>query len=172
MTFWHHLTHSCMVGAEVPSLRRLSVVMVQPGQDRNSKHFTSFGRCGTRGSNGVGNLLLDTLMRSCLVEVDHIGIKHALELLLLKYQQVVQTFLSDTPQETLTDSIGEWCVSRRFEKLNTTGRRHSQETGSKPAVMITDQILGCLPIWGGFSQVLRYPGIGWRSCHADMDHLA
>jgi hypothetical protein len=68
MTFWRPLTHSCMVGADVSSLRRLSIVMVQPGQDRNSNYFASFGHSGTRGSSGVGDLLPNTLMRPCLVE--------------------------------------------------------------------------------------------------------
>ena len=42
------------------------------------------------------NLLLDALMRSCLVEVRHILIEDALELLLVKDQQVVEAFLSYT----------------------------------------------------------------------------
>ncbi len=111
-------------------------------------------------------------MRSCLVEVGHIGIEHALELLLLQDQQVVQALLSYTPQETLTDGIGSGSVNWRFEKLDATGLRHSAETGSKLAVVITDQILGCLPIGGGFPEMLRPPGIGRRSSDAHMDHLA
>jgi hypothetical protein len=44
-------------------------------------------------------------MGSCSVEVGHIGIEHALELPLMQDQQMVQAFLSDTPQETLTDAL-------------------------------------------------------------------
>ncbi len=109
-------------------------------------------------------------MRSCLVEVGHIRIEHALELLLLKDQQVVQTFLSDTPQETLTNGIGSWRMNRRLENLDATCPRHPNKAGPKFAVVITDQVLRGLSIRSGFSQVLRHPGIGRGSCDSDMDH--
>jgi len=99
-------------------------------------------------------------MESCSVEVHDIRIQDLLELLFLKNQQMVQAFLPDTPQEALADRIGSWRVIGSFEQLDATGRRHSAETGSILAVVITDQILGCLPIGCGFSQLLGHPGIG------------
>ena len=60
--------------------------MVEPTQDRNSDHLALRMLRGPRHFTRDGYLLLDALMRSCLVEVDHIGIEHALELLLLKDQ--------------------------------------------------------------------------------------
>jgi len=111
-------------------------------------------------------------VRSCLVEVHHIRIEDTLELPLMNNQQMVQTFLSHTPQEAFTDGIGAWSMIRGFEKLDVTARRHPVETGSKLAVVIMNQILGCLPIRSGFAELLGHPGIGRRSCHADMDHLA
>ncbi len=111
-------------------------------------------------------------MGSSLVEVGDIGIEHALELLLLKDQQVVQAFLSHTSQEALADRIGSRSVIGRLEKLDATGRRHSEETGSKLAVVITNQVLRHLPIRSRFPQLLRHPGIGRRSCDAHVDHLA
>jgi hypothetical protein len=110
-------------------------------------------------------------MRSCLVEVRHIGIEHALELLLLKDQQVIQTFLPHTPQEALADGIGSGSVIRSFEKLDATCRRHPDETGSKLAIIIMNQVLGCVPIRSRFSEVLRHPGISRGSRHAYVDHL-
>jgi len=83
---------------------------------------------------------------------------------------MVKACLPHTPQETLTDRIGSGSMIRRFEYLNSTCRRHSGKTRPKFAIVITDQILWCLPIWGGFTQLLRYPGIGRRSYHSDMDH--
>ena len=109
-------------------------------------------------------------MRSCLVEVRYIRIEDALELSIMKDQQMVEAFLPHTPQEALTDRIGSGSVIRSLENLDATCRRHPDETGSKLAVVIMNQILGCLPIRGGFSQLLGHPGIGRRSCHADMDH--
>ena len=43
------------------------------------------------------DMLPNPLMGSCLVEVHHIHIEHALQLLLLKDQQMVQAFLPHTP---------------------------------------------------------------------------
>src|SRR2546430_15848618 len=63
-------------------------------------------------------------------------------------------------------------MNRRFEQLDATGLRHSAETGSKLAIVITDQILGYLPIRRRFSQLLGHPGIRWASSHAHVDHLA
>ena len=86
-------------------------------------------------------------MRSCLVEIPYIGFQDPLELLLLKNQKMVEAFLSDTPQETLTDGIGLGSMNRRFEQLDATGPRHSLETGSIRAVVITDISAFALTGW-------------------------
>jgi hypothetical protein len=99
------------------------------------------------------------------------AISHALKLLLGKNQQMVKAFLADTPQEAFADRMGSWCMNGRFEHLDGTRCRHPSKTGSQFALMITHQLLRCLPIRGGFPQVLRDPGIGGRSCHSDVDHL-
>ena len=109
-------------------------------------------------------------MGSCLVEVGHILIQNTLESLLLQDQQVVQAFLPYTPHKAFADGVGSWRVNRRFEQLDATGLRHWAETGSKLAVVIMNEVLGCLPIRGGFSQLLCDPGISRRPCHSDMDH--
>jgi hypothetical protein len=80
------------------------------------------------------------------------------------------TFLSHTPQEAFADRIGLWRMNGRFENLNRTRCRHPSKTWSKFAIMIMNQILRCLPIWRGFSEVLRYPRIDRRSCHSYVDH--
>jgi hypothetical protein len=96
--------------------------------------------------------------------------EHALELLLAEDQQVVQACLSDAPQIAFADGIGSWCMNGDFEHLNPTGGRHASKARPKRALVLTNQIRGCLPIWGRFSELLRHPGIGQGSCHADMDH--
>src|SRR5215472_10199220 len=101
--------------------------MVQPTHDRKSNYLVP---CILRRRNRpepFRNLLLDTLMRSCLVEVGHVGIEHALELLLLNNQQMIQAFLSDAPQEALTDRIGSGSMNRRFEQLDATDRRQASK---------------------------------------------
>src|SRR5258708_26394032 len=105
---------------------------------------------GSRRYREFWNLLLDALMRSCLVEVCHILIEYALELLLVKDQQVVKAFLSDTPQEAFADRIGSWRMKGRFENLNSTPCRHASNTWSKFAIVITYKKLLCFPIRGCF----------------------
>src|SRR6266699_6948289 len=91
-----------MVGSDGSSLSHLSLVMVQTSEDRNGNHPGSFVLSGTRRSRAFGNLLLNALMGSGLVEVGHIVIEDALKLPLMKDQQMVEAFLPYAPQETFT----------------------------------------------------------------------
>ena len=109
-------------------------------------------------------------MGSCLVEVHHIGIEDALELLLVDYQHMVKAFLSYASHEAFAEAIGSGCMIRCCENLNPTCGRHSSKAGPKCAVVIMDQIFRCLPIGSRFPEVLGHPGIGRRSSDADMDH--
>src|SRR6266566_7478227 len=93
-------------------------------------------------------------MRSCLVEVGHIRIEHALELLLLKDQQVVEAFLPHTPHEAFTDGIGAWRMIGGFENLDATCPRHPSKARSEFAIVITDQIFRHLPIGSRFPELL------------------
>jgi len=81
--------------------------------------------------------LPNPLMRSCLVEVDHIGIEHALELPLMQNQQVIEAFLPHAPGEALTDRIGLWPVIGGCENLDATGPRHSSEARPKFGIVLT-----------------------------------
>jgi len=111
-------------------------------------------------------------MGSCLVEVHHIGIEHALELPLVEDQQMVEAFLPHTSQEAFTDSIGSWGMNRRFEDLDSARFRYTSKARPELAIVITNQILRRLPIGSRLSQLLRHPGIGRRACDANMDDLA
>src|SRR5436309_7826863 len=62
-------------------------------------------------------------------------------------------------------------ASTRLEHLDVTCPRHTSEVGPKFAIVITNQVLWRLPIRGSFPELLRHPGIGRRSCDADMDHF-
>src|SRR2546423_13637018 len=79
-------------------------------------------------------------------------------------------FLPHTPQEAFADRISSGSVIWCFKKLNNTGCRHTSETGPKFSIVITDQVLWCLPIRSGFSELLRDPGIRRRPRDANMDH--
>jgi hypothetical protein len=72
-------------------------------------------------------------MRSCLVEVRYIRIEDALELPLMKEQQVVKAFLPHTPGEALTDCIRSGSVIRGLEDFNCSRRHHSGLAQIKPS---------------------------------------
>src|SRR5258708_12916951 len=110
-------------------------------------------------------------MWSCPIEVSHILIEHALELLLVEDQQVVKAFLPHTPQEAFADRIGSWSVIGCFENLNHTRCSHTSKARPKFAIVITNQIRRCMPIRSSFSELLRHPGICGSSCHTPLDHL-
>ena len=104
------------------------VIMVEPTQYRNSHHLVCCTMRGKRRSARLGKLLPDPLMRSGQVEVRHILIEHALKLFLVKNQQVIEAFLSDTPQEAFADRIGSWCMNGRLENLDGTRGRHPSKS--------------------------------------------
>ena len=116
-------------------------------------------------------MLFDALMRPGSVEVHHICVEHALELLLMQDEQMIETLTSHTTQEALTDGIGSRSRIRSFEHLDVTGLGNPIEGHPKLAIVITDEILRSHPIGCGFSKLLCRPRVGGRSCDAHVDHL-
>jgi hypothetical protein len=94
---WMHLVHRQYSRTSCTDSGSPLVVMVETSQDRNSDHLVT---CILRGKSQTARfrkLLLNTLMRSCPVEVRYILIEHALEFLLAEDQQMVKAFLSHIP---------------------------------------------------------------------------
>jgi hypothetical protein len=46
-----------------------------------------------------------------------------------------------------------------LENLNATCRRHTSEVGPKFGIIILNQVLGCVPILGGFTELLCHPSV-------------
>ena len=86
---WMDLVHQLGVRTPGPPSGRPVVVMVQPTHDRNGNHLVPRNLSVRNRSEPFRNLLSNPLMGSCLIEVGHIRLEHALELLLLKDQQMV-----------------------------------------------------------------------------------
>jgi hypothetical protein len=84
-------------------------------------------------------------MRSCLVEVRHILIEYALELLLAVDQHMVEALLSHTPQETFADRIGAFRMNGRFENLDGTRFSYPSKTWSKFAIISQIRYFGARP---------------------------
>ena len=111
-------------------------------------------------------------MRPGPVEVVHIRIEHALELLLMQDEQMIEALTPYTAQEPLTAGIRARGVIRSFENLNGTRLRNPSEANAKLAIVITDEVLRPHTKGGGFPKLLCSPGVSGRSCHADVDHFA
>ncbi len=112
--------------------------MIQAAQDREGDDLATcvMGRHGS--SFRLGELLSDPLMRSCLVEVDHIRMEHAVELLLMEDEQMIEALTSHTAQEALTDRIGARGLIGGFENLDVTRSSQPRETHPKFAIIIPD----------------------------------
>ena len=77
----------------------------------------------------------------------HIRARHAVKLLLMQDEQMIEAFTPYTAKEPLTDGICAWGVIRGFKNLNVTRLRNSSEPS-----------------------LLSSPRVGRISCHADVDH--
>ena len=111
-------------------------------------------------------------LRPGSVEVVHIGVEHALELLLMQDEQMVEALTSDTTEEALADRIRSRGMIRRFENLDATRLGNLREGHSKLTIVITDEVLRSHTIGGGFPKLLRGPSIRRRSCDAFVNHSA
>jgi hypothetical protein len=101
---WRHLVYRPYYRTRCTNSGYPSVVMVETTHSRKSDHLVP---CILRGRSRFApfrNLLLNPLMRSGPVEIHHILIEHALELLLVKNQQVVEAFLPHTPARSVRRS--------------------------------------------------------------------
>ena len=92
-----------------------------------------------------------------------------MQLLLTEDQDVIQALSPDAPQKAFTDRIGSWRVIGRFQYLDAARCCNTSETGSKLAIMITDEILRRLAIRSSLPQLLCGPSVGWRARHTYVD---
>ena len=148
------------------------IVMIEPAQDREGENLPTCGIWWQWFRWWLRNLLLDALMRSGSVEVPHICVEHALELLLMHDEQMIEALTSHTAQEALTDGIGSRSSIRSFEHLDVTGLGHPIEGHPKLAIVITDEILRPLSIGGRFPKLLCSPSVSGTSCDSNVDHFA
>jgi hypothetical protein len=86
--------------------------------------------------------------------------EHAVELLLMEDEQMIEALTPHTAQEPLADGIGTRGVIGGFENLDATRLGNPIEGHSKLAIVITDEVLRTHAIDGGLPQLLRGPSIG------------
>jgi hypothetical protein len=106
---WMHLVHWLYNRTRCTDSSYPLIIMVKSTQYRNRNYLAPSMMRGMRESAPFGKLLPNPLMRSCLVEVRHILIEHALELLFVEDEQVVKACLSHTPARSVRRS--HWGVS-------------------------------------------------------------
>ncbi len=146
--------------------------MMKPTQNREGDNLATCAICWHWPSFRRWDLLLDPLMWPGSIEVLNVGVEHAVELLLMEDEQVIETLASHTSEKPFTDGIGSRGVIRCCEHLDATRLRNSREAHSKLAIIITDEVLRPLAIGGGLPKLLCGPRVAGRSCDADVDHFA
>ena len=109
-------------------------------------------------------------MGSGSVEVVDIGVEHPVELPLMQNEQVIKTLAPHASEKSFTSRIRSRGVIRDVEHLDMIRVRNTGETHPKLAIVVTDEILWPLAKGGGFSQLLRDPGVCRIPCDADMNH--
>jgi len=93
-------------------------------------------------------------MRPGSVEGVPIRVEHALELLLMQDEQMIEALTPYTAEEPLTDGMRARDVRRSFKNLNVTRLRNPSEAHPKLAIVITDEVLRPHTKGGGFPKVL------------------
>jgi hypothetical protein len=146
--------------------------MMQPSQHREGEELATCVIWWHWSSYRLWNLLPDALMRPGSVEVEHIRVKHTMELLLMQDKQMIEALAPDTAQKPFTHAIRSRSVIWYCENLDVTCLREPCVAYPELAIMITDEVLRSLAIGGSLSQLLCGPGVGRTSCDADMDHFA
>ena len=116
-------------------------------------------------------MLVNSLMRSSVIEVPHVCFEETVELLFMKDEEVIQAFSPHAPQKAFADGIRSWSSVRRSKYFDATRCCHPCKTLPEFAVIISNQIARPFPIRSCFSQLLRHPGIGGRSRHIHVNHL-
>jgi hypothetical protein len=104
--------------------------------------------CWNRDHFPLRNLLLNPLMWSRLIEILNVGTQDTIQLLLMQDYHVVKALSPNTPQKSFTDRIGARRVIRRFEYLDVASCCNTNETVSKLAIIIANEIPGGLSIRG------------------------
>src|SRR5258708_34681461 len=144
-----------------PSLFKLSryssIVVVQSAQNRRGDHQFIPTIQRNTADFCFRDLLLDTLVWSRLIEILRIGMKHTMQLLFIENEEVIEALSPNTPQKAFADRIGSWRLIGCFQYLDAARCCNASETGSKLAIVITDEILRSFDIRSRLPQLLVGP---------------
>jgi hypothetical protein len=88
--------------------------------------------------SGDWNLLVDTLMRSGVIEIGDILANETIQMSLSQDQHMIQTFSPDTANEALTNCIGFRGTHRCSDDIDSSCMRDLCKTLSIPAVVVSN----------------------------------
>ncbi len=111
-------------------------------------------------------------MRSHVIKVLQIGLEYAICVFLMKDKDVIKTFASHTPKKAFTDGIGTRCVIGGLEELNGACCGYPCKSWSEFAIVIVNEVSGCLPKRRSLPQLLCDPGSGRRFRDANVDDFS
>jgi hypothetical protein len=91
-----------------------AVIVMQSTQDWQGEDLAIISIWKDRPAIPFWNLLVDALMWPGSIEVLHVGMKDAVQLLLVKDEQVIETLATHTAQKAFTDGISARRMNGRF----------------------------------------------------------
>jgi hypothetical protein len=143
------------------SRRRLSgslpaIVVMQAAEDR-VRHDSA--RLGQR-LRLARDALLDALVWSCVIEVGDVFLDDAVKMALAEDEEVVKALSAETPQESLTDSVGLWRPDRRPQNLDVSPLSDPVEGCPVLAVIVTNEESRRFAQWSSIAELLSDPGVG------------
>lgn len=125
-----------------------------------------------RRSLRLWDLLFDALMWPRVIEILHIVLEHAIDMVLMEDEDVIKTFAPHTSKKAFTYSVCTWGMIGSSEDLDRARRCSPGESRSELSIVIVHEILGYLPIRRGFPKLLGYPGISRKLREGHMDDFA
>src|SRR5690349_10478807 len=99
-------------------------------------------------------------MGSTGIEILNIGFQDAEQVAFIADQQMIQTLAANAADKSFTYRVRARSTKRRFNDINLGASGHCGKMLTIFLVIIAHQMLGTLPEWGGFSQLLSHPFVG------------
>ena len=116
--------------------------------------------------------LVDTLVGPRVIEVGDVFLDDAVKMALAEYEEVVQAFSAETPQESFADGVGLWRPDWCSEHLDVCFRGHSGEGRPVLAVIVTDEESRRFAQRSSIAELLSDPGVGRVASYGEVDDAA
>ena len=119
-----------------------------------------------------GNLLLNPLMRTPVIEKSDILVDHPSGMTLTEDQDMVQAFAANCTEETLTQCIGFRGLERGVQQFGVNTGDGAFKQHAVLMVIVANQITRPDPEARCLSDLLSDPSISWSTCDGEVNHAA